>query len=304
MKSKDRHSESGMRTILKYKRVLIQLTFMIFAILITIFAEGIMKLLGQPEEIARDITSGAIGVIFATLISIADYLFLKPGEEIADDNNFALMVDSISKLHEKIEESPYSRHLIANYSFGDAFSFVFSKKTHIDHLIIYAISTTIIHPLVNAANGITINKCTLLLKEHSGDEREKFSDFEAEICNLIIRWKNMKKVGKIKNLTIIRYTHQPTEYNCIFDNDYVITGLYSAREDAPGVRAHSPLVFSSDTYEGRSAITKYAERAFELIEHYKKLYIKRLIGNGDTVKEISTATGLEHSEIEKINRCV
>jgi hypothetical protein len=148
---------------------------------------------------------------------------------------------------------------------GAAFAVIAAKTPRVGHLRIYAISSQQILSFLKF-NDIMVEKCQILLRTfESNDAPHK--DFLNQIRLVVADWHYLHKSGRIAELEIRHYDFFPTEYECIFDRDHLILGLYdSDPEDYSEVRVRDPILIRGTSDTGRIVISEFADRFDQLFE--------------------------------------
>ncbi len=112
-----------------------------------------------------------------------------------------------------------------------------------------------------AENKITVNNCTLLLREFAPESFEYNQKLVDQIDDSIKKWKALEQTGKIKKLNIIRYFTNQSNFFCIIDDEMILSGFQRnepVRED-PNV-----MLVDITSRKGYQLIQQYVKE-FEFI---------------------------------------
>ena len=162
------------------------------------------------------------------------------------------------------KEKSYVRFLEPNESFS-------ALIPEVKHICMYTVNS---HELLNKVNTImeqnpriTIRKLTILV-------RKKAQETESDITILntnISLWKSLKEKGKIKNLTIIAYDHDPDCYYTLLGNRLVFFGHVYFDKSKPTQTAvdYTPLIFTDDNEVGQRVIQNYQKHFDNMVNRYK-----------------------------------
>jgi hypothetical protein len=148
--------------------------------------------------------------------------------------------------------------VIQAVSLAQGFQIV-SKASRIGHLRVFAISSQQILGFVKF-HGFEIERCTVLVRGFSPDDAEH-RDFLSQIKLVVRDWRALERQGRIRDLAVRTYDFFPTEYECIFDDQYLLLGLYdSDPDDYSEVRVRNATLVDGVTSAGRQMIAEYTER--------------------------------------------
>lgn len=148
---------------------------------------------------------------------------------------------------------------------GSAFATVAAATPRVGHLRIYAISSQQILSFLKF-NDITAEKCHILLRAFEPDDMAH-RDFLNQIRLVVADWRRLHTSGRIAELEIRHYDFFPTEYECIFDRDHLILGLYdSDPDDYSEVGVRDPILICGTSDSGRVMISEFADRFDKLFE--------------------------------------
>jgi hypothetical protein len=149
--------------------------------------------------------------------------------------------------------------------FGEGFRRQALVGSRIGTLRVFAISSQQILSFMRFEN-FQVDKCMLLLRGF-GTEDSTHSEFANQIILAARDWHRMAAEGKINNLIIRSYDFHPTEYQVIFDDRGMLTGLYdSDPTDYSEVKVRSPLYVDGSTGDGRTVIGEYQQRFDQLFQ--------------------------------------
>jgi len=146
-------------------------------------------------------------------------------------------------------------------SLAQAFDAVSRRRTRWGTLRIYAISTRQIVTFFSS-HQFSVERCEILIYQpgSSGNRTEGALDF-GDAAYPVELWRSMQKEGRVGALTIRSYDFLPMEYECIFDNDLLLLGLYESDPgDSLGVRVGSVTMVEGNTLEGQRMIDEYQSR--------------------------------------------
>jgi len=142
---------------------------------------------------------------------------------------------------------------------GEAFSVIAKTSPRVEHLRIFAISSLQILSFFKF-NDIRADKCQILLRGFEENDTDH-QDFLNQIKLICSDWQYLHKTNRILELEIRHYDFLPTEYEVIFDNEYLIFGLYdSDPTDYSGVSVRNPVLVDSKTDAGRIMVSEFANR--------------------------------------------
>lgn len=165
-----------------------------------------------------------------------------------------------NKMEKKIDPLKTSEMLVYP-DLQSAFNAILSKKKRIKTLRTYSNSSNIIQTFIRP-NNIIIDHCKVMFRNLPPQEEAENKRYALELENILQRWRNLEKAGQIKKLEIVRHRYLLTEYQVIFDDDYMILGIYHPEPSDPSsvVIKSSPLVITTELKEGKKIIQTYIER--------------------------------------------
>jgi hypothetical protein len=157
------------------------------------------------------------------------------------------------------------RPTIQTMSLAQSLHAVANFKREWRSLQVYAISS---HQIVTffRAHGIKVENCELLIHDTPA-ARTARSPGKQGIPFYIQDWRSLKADGFIGKLTIRSYDFLPTEFECIFDDEVLILGMYQlAPEDYSSVRVRNVTLVLNTATEGQRMIDEYSDRYRKLFE--------------------------------------
>jgi hypothetical protein len=148
---------------------------------------------------------------------------------------------------------------------SSCFNYLSQTHQHVKYMRIFALSTGRIHPLFSSSN-IQVDKCDILLRDFTSVELEipKNVEYRRHINDYITEWEKERNKGKIREIKIRKFLFIPTEYYVIFDDKYMIVGLYQPTDDNWG-DVIDPFLIQNSSPEGAELIKRYIAR-FEAIK--------------------------------------
>lgn len=130
------------------------------------------------------------------------------------------------------------------------------------------------HELLNKMNTIleqnpriTIRKLTILVRKKA---QETESDRTILNTNISL-WESLKEKGRIKNLTIIAYDHDPDCYYTLLGNRLVFFGhvYFDPGKPTQTVVDYTPLIFTDDNEVGQRVIKNYQKHFDNMVNRYQ-----------------------------------
>jgi hypothetical protein len=132
-------------------------------------------------------------------------------------------------------------------------------------LRIFAISSQQILSFFRSEDFL-VDTCQLLVRAFDRNDAAH-AEFQNQILLAVKDWKRLAVDGKIKTLSIRSYDFFPTEYQVIFDDKAMLSGLYdSAPSDYSEVLVRHPFHVDGFSADGRSMIHAYSHRFDNLFE--------------------------------------
>lgn len=151
-------------------------------------------------------------------------------------------------------------------SFGKAINFVENQIHVVNNLRIYDISTRNIYPAISSGT-LHIKKCTLILRDFYLNDPNRDDSLITEIDLNIKKWMALKDEKKVDELYIYRFYDNPTDYMCLFDDKFLISGQYISEPD--NIKSLTPMLVTSETKPGSDMIVQFLGRFENLIEMSK-----------------------------------
>lgn len=128
--------------------------------------------------------------------------------------------------------------------FNDGLLDIFGKNKNLKSLDIMAHTTrTYIHSI--ADNDVTIDSVRILVCKPRMSEHRQYPDKDTVASLDISRdhavelWKDLLRIGKIKNLEIRYYEFDPTFHFAIINNQFVHYGIYKIEHEYPGYHLYT-----------------------------------------------------------------
>ena len=205
----------------------------------------------------------AVIAFFSKERTLAFVLALIPTIFVYFDKKTQNIEDSINLL---LNKQDTFTHKILTKSLDD----VSSKKKKYKKLRIYAHSSKKIFEIYDDKK-IEVDTCYLLLRkfteEELADERNK--DEERNIETTIKQWIDYKKNGHIKKLYLYRYNFNSTEYQVIFDEEILISGIYFPDETITSRQGViDPIYVECNTKQCKILIKDYIKRFDKILNYY------------------------------------
>jgi hypothetical protein len=182
---------------------------------------------------------------------------------------------SLSKLDMRVAEleATQARFIEATNSLsqgrlGRVFGEVASRSPRVGFLRVYAISSQQILSFVKF-HDFSIEKCHVLIRGFE-EEDTAHADFLGQIRLVVADWQRLRAAGRIGELEIRYYDFLPTEYECIFDRESLVLGLYdSDPADYSEVSVRDPILIKGSSDGGRVVISEFVARFDNLFETCK-----------------------------------
>lgn len=122
--------------------------------------------------------------------------------------------------------------------------------------------------------NIVLNKVEILVRKKVDESEEDLKSLDT----IITIWDNWVKKGRIKELTIVGYDHDPDHYYSIIGDKFVFAGQVFFDETKPTGTSvnYLPLVFGGDTSIGKQVIKNYHSHFDNVMKKYKgnSLYLQ------------------------------
>ena len=148
---------------------------------------------------------------------------------------------------------------------------VFNKKLLLeDRICLYTVNSfemrNTLNQILNQNPDIAINNLILLVRK-KGNESAKETDQLNDILKL---WQEMVRVGKIKRLEIITYSHDPDHYYSIFGDRFVLCGhvYFDDRMPTGTTVDYVPSVITDDNVIGQQLIQKFQKHFDVLVKNH------------------------------------
>lgn len=206
-------------------------------------------------------------VVFLECLNIFVPAFDIDGSELA----LGLISSSLLVIFAHIEDikKEISKVSFAHVStrFNDGLLSIFEKNKSIKSLDIIAHTTkTYIHSI--ADNDVTIDKVRVLVCRPKNSNTRHYPD-ENIISSLdvardqaIETWKDLLRIGKVKELEIRYYEYDPTFYFAIINNQYIHYGIYKIEHGYPGYHLYN--MYTLDGFD--------SEFAYNLLTDYQSFF--------------------------------
>ena len=191
-------------------------------------------------------------------------------------------ISEVKKLFQKVDTTD-----IMQYNFLNNLLDEIVKKKHIirELKIVDVSAEDFLHLFTQ--DKISVNNCTLLLRDFEfgfPDYNQKIVD---QIQESIEKWEKLQQNGKIKNLNIIRYKTNQTNFFCIIDNEMILSGFL---RDSP-IRDDPNIMFVDITSrKGYNLIQQYAEE-FDFLLNVASSSIQNNNGMGNVFAYLNVNNG-------------
>lgn len=237
----------------------------IINILIYFILVGISIFWNFFTEIFPEIT---IQMLFAILI----------GTLIASEIN---ITSTLSKIQKSLSVF-HDNELVYQSDLNTALVSALKGRRHIGKLRIFALSTTIINPIVRASLECQIAECDLLVRTLNDEEYNNF--FGQHVFAMMKMWDDMVADGKIKQIKKSFFDDLPSEYNIIVDDDVLIIGNYVFTDvDRSHVTIDKVFTVNNKRSEGKKIIESYVSRFDQSFDYCH-------MRNGDIIRKSDNAT--------------
>lgn len=162
---------------------------------------------------------------------------------------------------------------IQTKSLAQAFDAVSAKRLRWDRLRIFAITTQQIVTFFDS-HQFSVGHCEILIHGPTSPKGKHGNGLHLDLTSYPIEmWRSLEKEGRIGKLTVRSYEFLPTQYECIFDDDILLLGLYEPDpRDSLGVRVGPVTMVESNTPHAKRMIEEYKSRYDSLFgvcaDHY------------------------------------
>jgi hypothetical protein len=160
---------------------------------------------------------------------------------------------------------------IQTKTLAQAFDAVSRKRTRWGRLRIFAVTT---HQICTffSSHEFAVEQCDILLHQRTSSGNRRSSDnLRPDLTDhtdyLVELWRSLEKEGRIGALTVRSYNFLPMNYECIFDDEILLLGLYEPDPDNPiEVKVGSVTIVENNTPQGQRVIEEYQKRYDKLFE--------------------------------------
>jgi hypothetical protein len=184
-------------------------------------------------------------------------------------NGFGLLgerVDALAEQQPRILGAASSNFRLV--SLAEGFKSAADSLIRIEHLRVFAASGSQMHTFIQHSR-LTIDNCSLLLQR----PEDLHSSYARAIDQVIVRWQLLVRIGRIRRLEILRYNFSPTEYQCIFDSQYLIHGLFRPNDyEESGLTVLDPMIVNGEALSGAALIEAYVTRYDTMFEYCRAGY--------------------------------
>lgn len=243
----------------------------------------------------EDIDFGSIVNIFIylTLVAISIFwnFFTEIFPEITMQMLFAILIGTliaseinITSTLSKIQKSLsvfHDNELVYQSDLNTALVLGLKGRKHISKLRIFALSTTIINPIVRSSLECPIDECDLLVRNLNDEEYNNY--FDHHVFAMMRMWDDMSADGKIMRIRKSFFDDLPSEYNIIIDDDILIIGNYIFTDaDRSHVTIDKVFTVNSKRSEGKKIIESYISRYDQSFNYFRSR-------NGDIIRKSDNA---------------
>ena len=254
-----------------------------------------MKKRKMNHSNSEDIDIGSIINIFIYLILVAISVFWNFFTEIFPEITlqmlFAILIGtliaseiSITSTLSKIQKSLsvfHDNELIYQSDLNTALVSGLKGRKHINKLRIYALSTTIINPIVRSSLECQIDECDLLVRSLNDEEYNNY--FDHHVFAMMRMWDDMSTDGKIIHIKKGFFDDLPSEYNIIVDDEILIIGNYIFTDaDRSHVTIDKVFTVNNKRSDGKKIIESYISRFDQSFDYF----VQR---NGDIIRKSDNA---------------
>ena len=237
---------------------IVNLIIYLILILVSVFWNFFTDLF--PEITIQMLLTVLIGTLIASEISITSTLHkIQKHLSVFHDN-------------ELVYQSDFNAALISGLN----------GRKHIGKLRIYALSTTVINPIIRASLECQIDECELLIRSLNDEEYNRI--YSQHIFAMLKMWDDMVTEGRIKHLKKSYFDDLPSEYNIIIDDELLIIGSYIFTDiDRSHVTIDKVFTVSSKRAEGKNIIESYVSRFDQSAKYFHD-------HNGNIIRRSDNAT--------------
>lgn len=232
------------------------LTLTVILLIVTTFNSDVLKFV--PLELMLAVSSLS-SLLLA--VHIETRLASATGE-------FRSLADGVRDL-ENVQQK-YLRALtppMETKSLAQAFDSVGRKRTRWRRLRVFAISTQQIATFFNS-HQLSVEQCEILIYQPTSAKNRRGSTLlPGHAAYPVETWRSLKKEGRIDVLTIRSYNFLPMNFECIFDDEILLLGLYESDPDDPiEVRVGKVTIVESNTSQGERMLEEYRSRYDKFFE--------------------------------------
>ena len=182
---------------------------------------------------------------------------------------------SLEKIQKKISTFE-NNELIEMEDLNPALMNALKGRKKIKKLRIYALSTTVIQPIIRSSLDCKIDECIILMRSLNDNTYNKL--FSGTVKSLITMWDELKDDGRIGSVEKYYYDDLPSEYNIIIDDELLIIGNYVfTNSDRANVTINKVFTINNHRSMGQEVINRYIYRFDTSIEYFKKI-------NGNSIR--------------------
>lgn len=149
--------------------------------------------------------------------------------------------------------------------------------THVQNLRIYSISSAYWYDIISSMEGLTVDKCTILIRDNYNLNSQSFKN---EVRLTIKKWETLLQSKRIKQLTILQYNHISDTNYLLVDNVALVIGT-NQFDDSDSTGQHGdrhPLHIFADTPKKQNYIEKYINQFI----NYQRYYSNNVIYDSNT----------------------
>jgi hypothetical protein len=157
-------------------------------------------------------------------------------------------------------------------SLADAMKSAGEIKKHWESIRILATSTGQIQPLFESS-GMTARNVSIIMRKIEDAELSLSPGliaFKQSIDHNIVLWRDLEKKKQIGKLVVYQYPFFPLEYNVIFEDKFLISGLlYPEFGRFSEVNVQNPTIIRNNTRSGTREVGKYIARFDQFFEYIR-----------------------------------